>query len=121
MIQQDFGSTPGWYGPPLEAVGETESMNDHKFNITTITLSIPHETKLFLEQLADDGFNRSSLMLKMIKIIEELYYTYPQIPLPRGHRKTARHGGERDPLATLCRRRTRSTEKKTRPRTLGQT
>lgn len=60
---------------------------NHKFNNTTITLSIPHETKLFLDQLAEDGYNRSSLMLKMINIISELYYTYPQIPLPRGIEK----------------------------------
>ena len=53
-------------------------------NNTTITLSIPHNTKLFLDQLATDGYNRSNLMLKMIQIINVLYFTYPQIPLPRG-------------------------------------
>lgn len=62
-------------------------VNKQRFNNTTITLSIPHETKLFLDQLADDGYNRSSLMLKMINIISELYYTNPQIPLPRGIEK----------------------------------
>ena len=55
-----------------------------QYNNTTITLSIPHETKTFLDQLADDGYNRSNLMLKMINILHVLYYTYPQIPLPRG-------------------------------------
>ncbi|MDJ0834884.1 MAG: hypothetical protein QNK37_00125 [Acidobacteriota bacterium] len=55
-----------------------------KYNTTTITLSIPHKTKLFLDQLAADGYNRSNLMLKMIHILHQLYFTYPQIPLPRG-------------------------------------
>ena len=55
-----------------------------KYNNTTITLSIPHRTKLFLDQLAADGYNRSNLMLKMIHILHQLYFTYPQIPLPRG-------------------------------------
>ncbi len=55
-----------------------------KYNNTTITLSIPHNTKLFLDQLAMDGYNRSNLMLKMIHILHVLYFTYPQIPLPRG-------------------------------------
>ncbi|MDJ0838939.1 MAG: hypothetical protein QNK37_20635 [Acidobacteriota bacterium] len=55
-----------------------------KNNNTTITLSIPHNTKLFLDQLAMDGYNRSNLMLKMIHILHMLYFTYPQIPLPRG-------------------------------------
>ena len=55
-----------------------------QYNQTTITLSMPHEVKAFLDQLADDGYNRSALMGKMIDIIHTLYYTYPQIPLPRG-------------------------------------
>ncbi len=55
-----------------------------KFNNTTITLSIPHETKLFLDKLAVDGYNRSNLMLKLVNILHMLYFTYPQIPLPRG-------------------------------------
>jgi len=55
-----------------------------QYNNTTITLSIPHETKAFLDDLANDGYNRSSLMLKMIHIVHVLYYTYPSIPLPRG-------------------------------------
>ena len=53
-------------------------------NNTTITLSIPHNTKLFLDQLAMDGYNRSNLMLKMINILHVLYFTYPQVPMPRG-------------------------------------
>ncbi len=56
----------------------------NQYNNTTITLSIPHETKAFLDQLADDGYNRSNLMLKMINILHTLYFTYPGIPLPRG-------------------------------------
>jgi len=55
-----------------------------KHNNTTITLSIPHDTKAFLEQLYTDGYNRSNLMLKMIDIIEVLYTSYPQVPLPWG-------------------------------------
>ena len=55
-----------------------------KYNNSTITLSIPHETKAFLDQLARDGYNRSNLMLKMINILHTLYFTYPSIPLPRG-------------------------------------
>ncbi len=55
-----------------------------KHNNTTITLSIPHDIKVFLDQLAMDGYNRSNLILKLIKILHSLYYTYPQIPLPRG-------------------------------------
>jgi len=58
--------------------------NKPEFNNTTITLSIPHETKVFLDRLAEDGFNRSSLMLKLVDILHMLYETYPQIPLPRG-------------------------------------
>ena len=55
-----------------------------QYSNTTITLSIPHEVKAFLDQLADDGYNRSALMGKMIDIVHTLYYIYPQIPLPRG-------------------------------------
>ena len=53
-------------------------------NNTTITLSMPPEVKVFLDQLAQDGYNRSNLMLKMIKTIQDLYDSYPQVPLPRG-------------------------------------
>ena len=55
-----------------------------KYNNTTITLSIPKDTKSFLEKLAVDGYNRSNLMLKMIGMMDILYTRYPQIPLPRG-------------------------------------
>ena len=55
-----------------------------KFNNTTITLSIPHDVKSFLDDLSKDGYNRSNLMLKMIRTLSVLYYNYPQIPLPRG-------------------------------------
>jgi len=40
--------------------------------------------KAFLDQLADDGYNRSSLMQRMMVILECVYYAYPSIPLPRG-------------------------------------
>jgi hypothetical protein len=63
------------------------SKKNKQFNNTTITLSIPHETKLFLDRLASDGYNRSNLMLKMVDILHMLYYTYPAIPLPRGIEK----------------------------------
>jgi len=63
---------------------EKDQLEKKTFNNTTITLSIPHEVKTFLDRLADDGYNRSSLILKMINIVHVLYYTYPQIPLPRG-------------------------------------
>ncbi len=56
----------------------------HGNKTTTITLSMPHETKEFLDQLAVAGYNRSNLVLKLVGVIEELYKNYPTIPLPLG-------------------------------------
>ncbi len=53
-------------------------------NNTTITLSIPWESKKFLDQLAEDGYNRSQLILKLIDTIQVVYYQFPQVNLPRG-------------------------------------
>ena len=53
-------------------------------NNTTITLSIPHDTKTFLDDLARRGYNRSNLMLNNIRTMQVLDETYPGIPLPDG-------------------------------------
>jgi len=49
---------------------------------TTITLSIDPETKLVLDQLAIDGYNRSNLMQKMTEIIRIIYVDFPELRLP---------------------------------------
>ena len=59
----------------------------------TITLSLPEEWKRFLDELATHGYNRSSLMLKMIKILKCLYEhqdTYPG-GLPKMIERLCRH------------------------------
>ena len=40
---------------------------------TTITLSIPTEMKSFFDEMADNGYNRSFLMLGMTKILKTMY------------------------------------------------
>jgi hypothetical protein len=40
---------------------------------TTITLSIPTEKKAFFDELAENGYNRSFLMLKLTKMLHLLY------------------------------------------------
>lgn len=62
---------------------EIKTKNRRKEDKATITLSIPREVKAFLDGLAIDGYNRSALMVKMIKILSTIYNRYPQIPLPR--------------------------------------
>ena len=59
-------------------------------NNTTITLSIPHALKEFLDQLGMDGYNRSNLLIKLIAgIVQELYIKYPTVQLPRGIERVA--------------------------------
>ena len=51
-------------------------MEDHmktKAGTTTITLSIPTDMRAFFDDLGDNGYNRSFFMLKMAKILKELY------------------------------------------------
>jgi len=49
-------------------------MNKKKtYGTTTITLSIPTDMKGFFDDLADNGYNRSFFMLKMAKVLSELY------------------------------------------------
>ena len=56
-------------------------MNDKTKNgTTTITLSIPTEKKEFFKELAQKGYNRSFLMLKMTKVLEELYKNRDEFP-----------------------------------------
>lgn len=44
----------------------------------TITLSLPKEWKHFFDKLAEDGYNRSQLFLKMARIIQHLEkYEHP--------------------------------------------
>ena len=50
---------------------------------TTITLSIPYDIKAFFDTLAVDGYNRSNLMLRMTRVLDDMYTKYPNIPLPR--------------------------------------
>ena len=51
-----------------------------KYGTTTITLSIPIESRSFFDELADDGYNRSYLMLKMTRILEILYREHQTFP-----------------------------------------
>ena len=44
-----------------------------KHGTTTLTLRIPTEMKSFFDELAENGYNRSFLMLKMAKVLRELY------------------------------------------------
>jgi len=47
---------------------------------TTITLSIPKQFRSFFDELTEDGYNRSQLMLKMAKILELLYRRHGSFP-----------------------------------------
>lgn len=47
---------------------------------TTITLSVPARERKFFDDLAEDGYNRSQLMLKMIRIMESLYVDHGTFP-----------------------------------------
>ncbi len=47
---------------------------------TTITLSIPKQFRSFFDELTEDGYNRSQLMLKMAKILELLYRQHGAFP-----------------------------------------
>jgi len=51
-----------------------------KYGTTTITLSIPVESRAFFDELAEDGYNRSYLMLKMTRILEILYRKHLTFP-----------------------------------------
>jgi len=51
-----------------------------KYGTTTITLSIPVESRGFFDELAVDGYNRSYLMLKMTRILEILYRNHQTFP-----------------------------------------
>jgi len=47
---------------------------------TTITLSIPVEHREFFTELADNGYNRSYLMLGMSAVLQNLYKVHNQFP-----------------------------------------
>ena len=51
-----------------------------KHGTTTITLSIPTEMKSFFNDLAQNGYNRSFLMLKMAKVLRKLYDSRESAP-----------------------------------------
>ena len=51
-----------------------------KYGTTTITLSIPVESRSFFDELAEDGYNRSYLMLKMTRILEILFREHQTFP-----------------------------------------
>ncbi len=51
-----------------------------KHGTTTITLCIPTEMKSFFDDLAKNGYNRSFLMLKLTKVLQELYNRREQFP-----------------------------------------
>ena len=38
----------------------------------TFTISLPNEWRPFFDQLAEDGYNRSGLMLKMVRMLRKL-------------------------------------------------
>ena len=50
------------------------------YGTTTITLSIPAEERSFFDELAEDGYNRSFLMLGMTGILRNLYKVHIQFP-----------------------------------------
>ena len=50
------------------------------YGTTTITLSIPAEERSFFDELANDGYNRSFLMLGMTAILRNLYKVHIQFP-----------------------------------------
>jgi len=50
------------------------------YGTTTITLSIPVEHREFFNELANDGYNRSYLMLGMSAILRNLYKVHTQFP-----------------------------------------
>jgi len=47
---------------------------------TTITLSIPVEGRDFFNKLAEDGYNRSFLMLGMTEVLQNLYRIHDRHP-----------------------------------------
>ena len=51
-----------------------------KYGTTTITLSIPVESRSFFDELAENGYNRSFLMLKMTRILEIIYRKHQTFP-----------------------------------------
>jgi hypothetical protein len=51
-----------------------------RYGTTTITLSIPVDSRTFYDELAEDGYNRSHLMLKMTRILEVLYRKHQTFP-----------------------------------------
>ena len=55
-------------------------MKKTKHGTTTITLSIPTEMKSFFDDLTENGYNRSFLMLKMTKILKEFYDRQDNFP-----------------------------------------
>jgi hypothetical protein len=59
---------------------EDELNKRMKYGTTTITLSIPVESRSFFDDLAEDGYNRSYLMLKMTRILEILYRKHLTFP-----------------------------------------
>jgi len=59
---------------------ESDMNKRMKYGTTTITLSIPVESRSFFDELAEDGYNRSYLMLKMTRILEILYRKHTTFP-----------------------------------------
>ncbi len=51
-----------------------------KYGTMTLTLSIPREWKPFFDELADNGYNRSQLMLKMVRLLKILYRRQESYP-----------------------------------------
>ena len=48
-------------------------MSKKRIGTTTITLSIPTDLKTFFDELAEQGYNRSYLMLNMTRILQLLF------------------------------------------------
>jgi len=58
---------------------------------TTITISIPRDFRRFFDELAEAGYNRSQLMVKMAKILETLHRKQQSFPggLPKAIERLA--------------------------------
>ena len=67
-----------------------------KYDKTTLTLSIPHAVKAFLDELVEDGYNRSALTLKLISQMKTIYEKHPGIALPKAFDGFVRLAGRED-------------------------
>ena len=67
-------------GSATERKSTKEPAMVKRFGTTTVTLSIPTDLKPFFEEINSNGYNRSFLMLKMVKILQVLYIGREEFP-----------------------------------------